>query len=414
MSRGSLRSWAFGLAAASSAAISLTAGAVPITADSFVYTPGAANTNFENPSAALGNLNGNTGFGGLNPYNPAFSPNDIVWVGPGGSLTLHLSGPVAANGFNLGVYSNVGMTEAAGGAGTSTDPAANFNQASVAVVSISQDGVNFVPLNGGNPITFSNPTNYYTDKPIVSNFQALGTAHASQSKPFLQGISSFNGSTYDQIKATLNNSAGGTWLNLRNSGIAGVNYVKFDVAANSTNRMVVDAIGGIGAVNTLVPNGRVISESVGSGANTSDVLVDFGPRSFDFQVHYTSPSITVEQALQLVQGGTDFRYTVQQFGTLPDGVTPNDFLTGIDYGGYVKSGLGSNNNDYFGEYVGNGTAAWNFGNGISVDTLTNGSYAGFAWAQANPGAPNFDIIPEPTTGTLAALSLLVLCRRRRK
>ena len=405
MSRFSLR--ASILTAAVSSALALATHATPITADGFTYSPGDAPANYQNSANALGNLNGNTGFGGLNPYNPAFSTNDLVWVGQGGSLTLHLSAPIAPNGFNLGVYSNVGLNEAPGGDGTSTNPAANFNQPSIANVSVSQDGVHFTPLNGGNPITFANPTNYYTDTPIVNNFQTLGTQHAGQSKPFLQGLSAFNGATYDQLKSTLNNSVGGTWLNVSNTVPSAINYVKFDVAANSGNRMIVDAIGGLGAVNTLTPGGRVISESVGTGPNTSDVLVDFGSHQYDFQVHYATANINVEQALQLVQANTDFRFSIIHYSF-------GDLLNSIDYAGYIQTNDPNDFNKYWAEYIGDGTGQWTYGNGISADTLTNGQYAGFSWNPENPGGPNFAIVPEPTIATFGVLSLLLIQRRRRR
>ena len=106
---------------------------------------------------------------------------------------------------------------------------------------------------------------------------------------------------------------------------------------------------------------------------------------------------------------------MQGFGTLPDGVTPNDFLTGIDYGGYQQSGLGNNGNDYWTEFVGDGTSnGWNWGDGISVDNLTNGTDAGFVWTAANPGNPNFDIVPEPAIGAFMAMSLLLIRRRSRR
>ena len=228
------------------------AHAVPVSASAYSgYVPGDANVNYQNPSFALGALTPDTGAGngGLTPFNPAFSPNQIAWVGGGGSLTLQLSAPLPANGINLGVYSNVGLQDASGnGTGTAGSPPATIGKVSRAAVSVSQDGTNFVPLNGGQPISFSNPANWFTDTAITNGFQPLtGAQHASQSKPFLGNLISFSGQTYSQMKTTLNNSAGDTWLDLRGTNLAIVNFVKFNVA--SGDRMIIDAVGGLGAVN---------------------------------------------------------------------------------------------------------------------------------------------------------------------
>lgn len=407
MFRGSLRSWAL-LASATAAVFSgRDVWGAPVTADLAVYTPGNAPATYQNANASLGLLNGNTGFGGLHPFNPAFSPNDIVQVGEGGSLTLHLSTPIAPNGRNLGVYTNVGFQDvSADGSGLTDAAVSTLGQVSRASVSVSQDGIKFVALNGGNPVTFSSPTNYYTDTPISNYFQTTlpGQAHARQSKPFLGSVP-FASNTYEQIKSTLNNSAGGTWLDLRGTVPTAVNYVRFNVAAGSGDRMIVDAVGGLGAANTLVAGGRVISEEVGTGIHTSDVVIDFGPQSYDFKVHYDA-GITGEQALQLLDANSDFRLTVKSFSF-------GDFVTGLDYGGYKEVGDGSLGNNYWNYYLGNGSTWTASGVGAGTRLLTDGSYDGWVWNPAQATAPDFAIVPEPGTGALAVLSLLLLVRRRK-
>src|SRR3954453_19903393 len=89
------------------------AGAAAIYADQVsAYTPGTANASFQNASAALGPITGDTTFGGLTPFNPPFSPNHIVIVGAGGSLTLRLSSPVLTTaGPTLGVFVNNGLVD---------------------------------------------------------------------------------------------------------------------------------------------------------------------------------------------------------------------------------------------------------------------------------------------------------------
>ncbi len=379
--------------------------AIPVTGlDVSDYSPGDATANFQNPNVATGNLNGDTTFGGLNPFNPAVSPNDIVIAGRAGGLTVHLSRPIPTNGINLGIYANPGLIDISNGVGQADNPATGFGS-SRAVVSISQDGVNFAALNGGAPITFTNPTNYYTDQPISGFFQALGVTHSSQSKPFLGNLASFNGQNYSQVKTTLNNSAGGTWLDLRGTPMYSVNYVRFAVADIPGERMVVDAIGGLGAVNTLTATSRVISEDVGVGVNTSHVIVDFGPQSYDFAVHYNG-SITGEDAMNLLAANTDLRFGFKHFSF-------GDFRTSIDYGGYVDTGDGALGTHFWSYWVGDGNT-WALGPGFSSRTLTDGSYEGWVWRQAQSTSPDFAVVPEPATGLFIAAAAMIFIHRRRR
>ena len=258
-------------AVAVAAALGLSArpaSAAGITADAVVgYTPGALGSvglgSFNNSSSALGALNGNTdaGFGanGLNPFNPAYQASQLTGVGPGGQLTLHLSSAVpTAGGPSVGVFANNGLVDASNGnGGQATDPATLFSDAPEAVVSVSADGLNYVTLNGGDPILFANPSNYYTDEPITQtssvymgttyygNQEALGSAVADQFQAFTGTLSSFDGETFDQIKATLAGSAGGTWLDLSGTGLATVSDVRFTVPADVDYRMVVDSVSAV-------------------------------------------------------------------------------------------------------------------------------------------------------------------------
>jgi hypothetical protein len=212
------------------------------------YTPGNANASFQNASSALGPITGDTTFGGLNPFNPPFSASHIVIVGEGGSLVLHLGQPVV-NGpaAKLGVFVNNGLVDvSADGSGQAGSPPATFSPLSRAVVSVSADPLGpFVPLNGGNSITFDNPTNAYLDTTISNYFQPVGTQFADQSKPFTGHLSDLAGETYSQIRMTLDGSAGGTWLDLSGTALPAVQYVRFDVPTGAGYRMVVDSVAGV-------------------------------------------------------------------------------------------------------------------------------------------------------------------------
>jgi hypothetical protein len=386
----------------------MPAAASPVTADQFSgYAPGNARPDYQLPASALGNLNGDTGFGGLTPFNPAFSPNDIVIVGEGGSLTLHLSSNVPTNGVNLGVYVNDGYLDASVlHTGLTDSGPSTFSAIPKAVVSVSQDGSNWYALSQ-QPLSFPVATNYYTDTAITNRFQPLGTQHASQSLPYLGTAQQLANSTYEQIKTTLNGSAGGNWLDLSGVPVPAVNYVKFDVPVGA-GRMVVDAIGAVGATNTLTHGATILSEDVGTGTHTSDVVIDFGPHSYDFRVHYSTLNITGEDALNLIQSASDLKVAVQHDPSF------GDFVTGFSYGGYSLISNATFSNGYWGYDLSNDGLTWtSSGEGASTRLLTDGSYDGWLWSGADHANPILPIAaPEPSS--LAAVALLGVCLLRRR
>jgi hypothetical protein len=207
------------------------------------YQPGGAGS-FTNPSAALGLPAGDTSFGALTPFNPPFTDEQIVVVGAGGRLTLMLSSPVPAGGAGpeLGVFVNNGLVDVSeDGSGRAGSPPMTFSPFPTALVSVSSDGQQFVPLGSG-PVTFTNPTNYYTDVSINNYSAPPGNAPADFSRPFTGTIDGFAGLTYPQIVQLLGGSAGGTWLDVTPAGLASVQYVRFDVPAGGAQRLVLDAV----------------------------------------------------------------------------------------------------------------------------------------------------------------------------
>lgn len=207
------------------------------------YSPGDASSTFQNPNAALGALNGDTTFGGLNPFNPAFDPSQIVIVGGGGDLKLHLSSAVSTAGRNLGVYTANGIIDVSpDGSGQAGNPALLFGPPSQAVIRVSNDGNQWFALNGAAPITLDAPENYYLDSEISNYYQPLGTQTADEFKPWSGSLKDLNGLPYDQIKAALAGSAGGNWLDLSGAGTDAINYVDFSIPAG--DRLVLDSVAG--------------------------------------------------------------------------------------------------------------------------------------------------------------------------
>jgi hypothetical protein len=226
------------------------AGAVPITASGYQNANGI-DSYYSDPSAALGLMNsgGAAPYGEINPFNPPFNSDAIVEIDGGGSLTLQLSAPAT----EIGVFSNNGLVDtSADYSGQDGSAASLVGQPSEAIVSVSSDGVHYTTLNGGNPIVFDAPTNYWADGPgFLSDeydFQFPGTIAANQDQPwYAPGTSSYNSGTlsdfdgldYAQIKSLFAGSAGGTWFD---AGMA-ANYVTFTVPDD--DRMIIASMGGV-------------------------------------------------------------------------------------------------------------------------------------------------------------------------
>lgn len=214
------------------------------TADVVVgYYPGKDNpdSSFEHPEAALGELNGDTGYGGLNPFNPPFAASDIVVLGPGGYLTLHTAVPFRTAGLNLGVFVNNGLVDVSeDGSGEVGPTPAYFSPVPRARVSVSADNVNWEYLNGGDVISFDKPTNVYLDQEISDYYQPLGEKKAEMAKPWDGELADLANLNYGGIRAEFDGAAGGNWLNLDGLTLGEAEYVRFQAPDDA--RMVVDAI----------------------------------------------------------------------------------------------------------------------------------------------------------------------------
>lgn len=244
--------------------ISATAGAA-ITANQVIdYSAGTVKNSYwgdpyTNPSAALGlpdftqnvpdkfDTTGNqiafADNSAITPFNASFNPQNVVAISNGGSLTLHLSSPLLIGpGAALGIHAAVGLNDASYPNGQNHNPAQTYTDARQADLLVSTDGAHWTDLGTR---TFDVPTNIYTDVPDPYGAHA-GTALADFSKPFTANLHSFDGESWSQTLATLNGSAGGTWIDLSGVALPDVSYVRFSTSTGQT--AYVDAVVGDSAV----------------------------------------------------------------------------------------------------------------------------------------------------------------------
>ncbi len=216
------------------------------------YTPGTlSNPAYDDPTAALGGLDPDTGFGLLNPFNPPFADSDLVEVGVGGSLTLQLAAPATTDGLGLGIHAAVGLVDQDGDFGNDDaftgDPVFTFDTDPVfgagpraAVVSVSDDGQTFVSLGR---VEFLLPSN--VDSGASGPLAAAPTGPlidpADLFQPFDADLQDFANRDFAGVLALLDGSAGGTWLDLSGTGLAEVNFVRFD-GVQAGERFFLDSV----------------------------------------------------------------------------------------------------------------------------------------------------------------------------
>ena len=222
-------------------------------------TPLTRRTDFEGnpydaPASALGLPTADTTFGDLTPFNGAFDLGQVVGVGDGGSLILHMSQPISTSGVTLGVHAAIGLVDTDYPNGVASSPATPYTDPRDAIVSVSEDGSIWKSLGR---IEFDNPTNYYSQGITTPGFQSdPGTAVANFFQPFTGTLDDFSGKDWTDILTLLNGSAGGQWLDLSGTGLPEVNYVQFDVG--SGDEMFVDSVVGISVPEPAMISGCAV------------------------------------------------------------------------------------------------------------------------------------------------------------
>ena len=202
--------------------------------------PGA----FSSPSAALGLPSEITGSspwdGNYSAFNAHYAPAEIVQIGPGGRLTLRLERfvRIEPGHRHLGVWENVFLV--AGSDGLVGNPPGVFGEDS-AVVEVSANGTDFVSVG---VIHFNRFGNYWADS-LGPYSKTSGSIRADFGRPFLGNLSALAGADYGKVLEFLDGTAGGTWIDLSQSGLEKVGWVRFSGVAPGLT-LEIDAV----AINT--------------------------------------------------------------------------------------------------------------------------------------------------------------------
>lgn len=203
---------------------------------------------YDNPQVALGVPQIDIGWGMMTtPFNNPWSSGDVVSVGLGGHITLELENYATplAGGAEIGVFSFQQFMQQGGG--TDGVPTMFYDTCGV-LVEVSYDMSSWVALNGGSPITLNIfPANAFQD--------VAATIPSDYGQPYVGSITDFANkpdaqSTVDQYGG----SAGGTWIDISDSGLAEVGYVRFGVPASEDFSFQLEALSlANGAAGDVVP-----------------------------------------------------------------------------------------------------------------------------------------------------------------
>lgn len=218
------------------------------TAQSVVdYDFGAdSNAGYHNVSTALGETSRITGSWGdttslSNPYGNPWSSADWVSIGKGGRITLQLQNyampQTAAPELNVLVFQQL----------NTGDNTPFYDRQ--ARVSVSENGTDWVSLNGNNILSFDVPATGYVFPdggiPYNSEYGSYGdinTTDLGNYTPSDYGLPMPGTIGSGTLADAYGNSGGGNWLDISASGLAKVGFVRFDVDANAPAYFALDAV----------------------------------------------------------------------------------------------------------------------------------------------------------------------------
>lgn len=233
------------------------------------YTPGTSTigafNSYLNPDRALGEADRIVGvFGGtpslVTPYNGPFSPDDLVFIGSGGQITLeldHYATPITG-ATEIGIFTSQFINQSAPSSASGDTLLFNGDQAGI--IRVSEDGQNWVTLGGGALIDLNTPTTGYVFPDAIPTWSSGNPADYDESHyttPFT-GTLDFNSlDAFEQARAAAyGTTAGGNWLDLSGLGLSRIGYLQIERPGTADQAVAIrlDAIYLSGdAVGAVIP-----------------------------------------------------------------------------------------------------------------------------------------------------------------
>jgi hypothetical protein len=215
------------------------AHSIPFATSWLSYTPGAnTNPDLQDPNVALGKPALETGFGDVTPFSGAFTGNLLVQVGSGGELIVGFDHPVVDDpqnpfGIDLLVFGNAFFFNP------------DFNGPALALdlfadagdISVSQDAATWFPITSVSADGLF-PTQAYTDS--SGPFEDDGRTEADFTLPVDPNIE-WLGKSFDEIVDLYAGSGGGAGVDIGETGLPWIEFVKVSVPADVVMLVEIDA-----------------------------------------------------------------------------------------------------------------------------------------------------------------------------
>lgn len=226
------------------AALSTTASADIFATSVLSYDAGSnAVAGYTNANTALGSAERFTGEGifpgGVTPFNPAWTSDELVSVGSGGHLTLGFDATItnsASNAFGIDfiVFSNAGFLDTSwsdadpnnDGSGVVGPNPFIFGAGGAATIQVSQNGTDWHTASITTLDLF--PTLGYADfTETTPGAPGLVESNFAQAMDPTLALSDFANLTFAEIVALYNGSGGGIGIDIASTGLESASYVRF-------------------------------------------------------------------------------------------------------------------------------------------------------------------------------------------
>lgn len=183
--------------------------------------------------------------GNVTMFNSPYGLDEIVSIGAGGVLTLELGAPATDDpnhlfGVDLIVYGNTFFN---------TDDFVDGNITGIspdlADIEVSSDNINWLPVTPKADGLF--PTQGYLDAGIFGT-DAFGAPNGTIETDFFKpmdpslSINDFLGLTYAEALGLYNGSAGGTSIDISETGLSSVSYIRFSLPNGVNYNSEIDAV----------------------------------------------------------------------------------------------------------------------------------------------------------------------------